>query len=135
MVTKRLIAIGGLVLGSSAAMAGLVNEFPVTVTLNADGSGSAAGSMTTARFSKDLVQYIGCGIRRFDDGAGGVFVFGFCQASTASEVLGFCESDNPALLSAIGDQDDFSFITFDWNSAGECTGIGNSTQSFYIPKF
>ena len=135
MRMKRLMAIGVLVLGSSAAMAGLVNEFPVTVTLNPDGSGSAAGSITTARFSKDLVQYIGCGIRRFDDGAGGVFVFGFCQASTATEVVGFCDSENPALLASIGDQDDFSFITFGWDAAGECTSIGNSTQSFYLPKF
>ncbi|HKR34322.1 MAG TPA: hypothetical protein VJT10_05755 [Steroidobacteraceae bacterium] len=135
MRMKRLMAIGVLVLGSSAAMAGLVNEFPVTVNLNPDGSGSAAGSITTARFSKDLVQYIGCGIRRFDDGAGGVFVFGFCQASTATEVVGFCDSENPALLASIGDQDDFSFITFGWNAAGECTSIGNSTQSFYLPKF
>lgn len=135
MRMKRLMAIGVLVLGSSAAMAGLVNEFPVTVNLNPDGSGSAAGSITTARFSKDLVQYIGCGIRRFDDGAGGVFVFGFCQASTATEVVGFCDSENPALLASIGDQDDFSFITFGWDAAGECTSIGNSTQSFYLPKF
>lgn len=134
MRTKQLLAIGALVLGSSAAMAGLVNEFPVTVTLNPDGSGSAAGNMATARFSKNIVEYIGCGIRRFDDGLGGVFVFGFCQASTATEVLGFCESENPALLASIGDQDDYSFITFSWNSAGQCTGIGNSTQSFYIPK-
>lgn len=134
MKTKQLLAIGALVLGSSAAMAGLVNDFPVQVTLNPDGSGSAAGSMTTARFSKNEVEYIGCGIRRFDDGVGGVFVFGFCQASTAEEVLGFCESENPALLASIGDQGDYSFITFTWDAAGQCQGIGNSTQSFYIPK-
>lgn len=134
MRMKRLIALGALVLGSSAAMAGLESEFPVAVTLNPDGSGSAAGSMTTARFSKNKVEYIGCGVRRFDDGAGGVLVFGFCQASTADEVLGFCNTENPALVASIGDQDDFSFITFSWNAAGECRTIGNSTQSFYIPK-
>lgn len=38
------------------------------------------------------------------------------------------------LLTSIGDQDDFSFITFSWNAEGTCLGIGNSTQSFYIPK-
>lgn len=72
MQMKRLIAIGALVLGSSAAMAGLLNEFPVAVTLNPDGSGSAAGSMSTARFSKNNVEYIGCGVRRVEDGVGGV---------------------------------------------------------------
>src|SRR4030095_11355383 len=105
MRMKRLMAIGVLVLGSSAAMAGLVNEFPVTVTLHPDGAGSAGGSMTTARFSKDLVQYIGCGIRRFDDGVGGVFAFGFCQASTANEVVGFCGGGNQGALPSIGHPD------------------------------
>jgi hypothetical protein len=134
MKTKQLLAIGALVLGSSVAMAGLVNEFPVAVTLNPDGSGTAAGNMGTARFSKNTVEYIGCGIRRFDDGVGGVLVFGFCQASTATGVIGFCESENPTLLASVGDQDDYSFITFSWNADGECLSIGNSTQSFYIPK-
>jgi hypothetical protein len=128
------ITAGALVLGSSVAMAGLVNDFPVAVTLNPDGSGTAVGSMTTARFSKNNVEYIGCGLRRNDDGAGGVFLFAFCQASTADEIVGFCETDNPALIASIGDQDDFSFIVFGWNAAGECRSIGNSTQSFYIPK-
>jgi hypothetical protein len=128
------ITAGALVLGSSVAMAGLVNDFPVAVTLNPDGSGTATGSMTTARFSKNNVEYIGCGLRRNDDGAGGVFLFAFCQASTADEIVGFCETDNPALIASIGDQDDFSFIVFGWNAAGECRSIGNSTQSFYIPK-
>jgi hypothetical protein len=138
MRTKQLMAqlmtCGALVLGSAAAMAGLVSEVPVTVTLNPDGSGNAAGSMTTARFSKNDVEYIGCGLRRIDDGAGGIVFFAFCQASTAAEVVGFCETDNPALIASISDQDDFSFITFGWNAAGECRSIGNSTQSFYIPK-
>ena len=41
---------------------------PVVVTLNADGSGAANGAQSTARFSKNKVEYIGCGVRRFDDG-------------------------------------------------------------------
>ena len=90
--------------------------------------------MSTARFSKNKVEYIGCGVRRFDDGLGGTIIFGFCQASTADGVLGFCQTESPFLIASIGDQDDFSFITFSWNAAGECRSIGNSTQSFYIPK-
>jgi hypothetical protein len=134
MRMKQLIAIGVLALGSSAAMAGLVTLTQVEVTLNPDGSGSALGSMSAARFSKNTVEYIGCGVRRFEDGVGGVFTFGFCQASTATAVLGFCESENPALLASIGDQDDYSFITFSWDANGVCRSIGNSTQSFYIPS-
>ena len=134
MRRKQGIAFGALVLVSSAAMAGLFQEFPVTVTVAPDGSGSANGSMGSARFSKDKFQFIGCGVRRFDDGVGGVFTFGFCQASTAAEVSGFCESENPDLLASIGGLSDYSFITFAWDSSGECTSIGGSTQSFHIPK-
>jgi hypothetical protein len=130
---KKGLALTVLALASSAALAGLVTDQPVTVTLNGDGSGNAAGSMTTARFSKNTVEFIGCGVRRIDDGAGGVILFAFCQAADAANVQGFCTTDNPDLIASIGDQDDFSFITFGWNAAGECSSIGNSTQSFYIP--
>lgn len=133
MRTKYVIAIAAVVLTSSAAWAGLEQPAPVVVTLNADGSGSANGAQSTARFSKNKVEYIGCGLRRFDDGLGGTFIFGFCQASTAGEVLGFCETENPLLISSIGDQDDYSFITFSWGADGVCRSLGNSTQSFYIP--
>ena len=131
---KQWIAVGVLALGSSATLAGLVSDVPVTVTLNADGSGNANGSMVTARFSKNDVEFIGCGVRRIDDGAGGVVLFAFCQAADAANVQGFCSTENPNLIASIGDQDDFSFITFSWNAAGECRSIGNSTQSFYIPR-
>jgi hypothetical protein len=134
MRMRQLISAAVLVLGASPAWAGLQTDAPVMVMLNADGSGSANGSMTTARFSKNKVEYIGCGVRRFDDGLGGVFIFAFCQASTADEVLGFCESENPALIASVSDQDDYSFITFSWGADGICRSIGNSTQSFYIPK-
>jgi hypothetical protein len=135
MRTKQWISIAGLfLLGTSAALAGLEQPAPVVVTLNGDGSGSANGAQSTARFAKNKVEYIGCGVRRFDDGLGNTFLFGFCQASTADEVLGFCQTESPLLLQSIGDTDDYSFITFSWNADGECRGIGNSTQSFYIPK-
>jgi hypothetical protein len=133
MRKKHLIAMGALALTSSAALAGLVTITPVSVTLNPDASGSAVGSLSAARFSKNEVEYIGCGVRRIATGTG-VVVFGFCQASTAAGVLGFCNSEDPALIASIGDQDDFSFITFSWDSAGLCRAIGNSTQSFYIPS-
>ena len=134
MTLKQWIAVGVLALGSSATLAGLVSDVPVTVTLNADGSGNANGSMVTARFSKNDVEFIGCGVRRIDDGAGGVVLFAFCQAADAANVQGFCSTENPNLIASIGDQDDFSFITFSWNAAGECRSIGISTQSFYSPR-
>ena len=80
MKLKQWIAVGLLAAGSSAALAGLVSEVPVTVTLNADGSGSAFGSMTTARFSKNDVEFIGCGLRRID-------IFQFCDPLTAKRMV------------------------------------------------
>ena len=132
MRMKQLMGIGGLVLGSSAAMAGLVQLTPVTVTLNPDGSGSANGSMTTARFSKNAIEFLGCGVRRIENSAGVVVTFGFCQAMTADNVNGICNTENPELIESIGDIDDFSFITFAWNADGVCRAIGASTQSIYI---
>lgn len=132
MRMRQVTAIGALALASSAALAGLVTITPVSVTLNPDASGSALGSMSAARFSKNDVEYIGCGVRRIESG-GGTVVFGFCQASTPAGVVGFCNTENPALIASIGDQDDFSFITFSWDATGVCRSIGNSTQSFYIP--
>src|SRR5687768_5909904 len=130
MRTRQLISIGVLALSSGVAMAGLVQSMPVAVTVNTDGSGTARGNMATARSSPNDVEYIGCGIRRHDDGAGGATASGFCQASDAEGVTGFCSSENMALLDAIQGIADYSYVTFSWNSKGQCQFIGISTQSF-----
>jgi hypothetical protein len=90
--------------------------------------------MATARFSKNKVELIGCGVRRLPDGVGGVFLFVFCQATTADEVAGFCSTDDPILAEGVSALSDNSFITFSWDADGTCRSIGSSTQSFYIPK-
>ncbi|HEY0659887.1 MAG TPA: hypothetical protein VGD21_00975 [Lysobacter sp.] len=114
-------------------MAGLVQPAVVEVTTNADGSGNAFGNMVTARFADNDVEFIGCGIRFFDDGAGGTFELGFCQAANSADEAGFCQTTRPDLLEAMKATGDYSFITFAWNPDGECRAIGFSTQSFYIP--
>jgi hypothetical protein len=129
----KLVTIGVLALISSIAMAGRVQPAPVTVTVNTDGSGQAHGDMATARSSANDVEYIGCGVRRHDNGAGGASAYGFCQAGDAAGVTGFCSTDNAELLDVIENVADYSFITFSWNNKGQCRMIGISTQSFYIP--
>ena len=129
----KLLAIGMLALCSTVATAGLVKSVPVTVTVNADGSGQASGSMATARASANDVEYIGCGVRRFENGAGGTSAHGFCQASDATGVTAACSTVNADLLDVIENVADYSFVTFSWNSDGQCGLIGVSTQSFYIP--
>jgi hypothetical protein len=133
MRMKQVISVAGLILGWSAAMAGLVQPAPVEVTLFGNGAGRAAGDMVSARFSKDSVAFIGCGVRRIYSIDGSFGVFGFCEARTSSGVTGTCFSQDPALIESLASISDYSFIIFSWNASGACTSIGNSTQSVYIP--
>ncbi|MEO1243225.1 MAG: hypothetical protein AAFX54_15045 [Pseudomonadota bacterium] len=130
---KRTAIIAGAMtaLLSSAAFGGAVQPFPVEVDLV---NLTANGDMVTARYSDNKVELIGCGIRKIEDGAGGVFSFGFCQARDADDVRGFCNTQNADLLDAIYASADYGFITFSWNEDGQCTRIGFSNQSFYLPK-
>ena len=40
----------------------------------------------------------------------------------------------PELVITMAATADFSFITFNWDENDECTRIGFSTQSFYLPE-
>jgi hypothetical protein len=51
-----------------------------------------------------------------------------------TDLQGFCETENPDLIQAIADQDGYFVVVFSWTADG-VPGIGNSTQSFYIPKY
>ena len=130
MKIVKWFSIPALVLGSSAAYAGLFSPVPVSVDVE---SGLALGDMTTARFSDNDVEIIGCGVRFSDDGKGGAATFGFCQAADAAGTVLFCSTVNTGLIEAIQNISAFSFITFTVDSeTGQCLNIGNSSQSFYI---
>lgn len=134
MKIRQLAGILLLAFFSSLAIAGMTQPAPIAVTLNGDGSGSAIGDMVTARYSENDIEFIGCGIRVYDDGAGGTFHYGFCQASDSAENRAFCTTQRSDILDVMKATSDYSFITFAWNTAGECTQIGFSTQSFYLPE-
>lgn len=134
MKTTTITAALVFALFSMLAIAGITQPAPVTVTLNVDGSGSATGDMTTARHSDNDVEFIGCGVRVYDDGAGGSFQWGFCQVGDSADNRGFCSTMRTDLLEIMKATSDYSYITFSWNTAGECDHIGFSTQSFYIPE-
>ena len=121
-----------LAIFSSIAVAGFIQ--PAVVLID-EVNMLVQGDMWTARTADNDVEYIGCGIRVTDAGAAGTFSFGFCQAIDADEVEAFCSTQNQDLLEAIKSTSDFSFITFGWDEDGECTRIGSSTQSFYLPNF
>ena len=132
---KQSLVAGVLMLFSSLAGAGFLQPAPVVVTLNGEGSGLATGDMVSARFAPDDVTFIGCGTRVADDGAGGTYKWGLCRAGDSASVQFTCFTEHPGLVDAMQATADFSFLTFAWNEFGECTRVGFSTQSFYIPDF
>jgi hypothetical protein len=119
-----------LALVSSVAVAGQAQPAAVEVDLV---NMSAHGDMRTARNDKDKDVFIGCGVRTLVGGAE-PFYFGFCQAEDAEGERIVCSTLDPDLLFAMNATADNSFVTFSWNEVDECTRIGFSTQSFYLPK-
>lgn len=132
MKLKIAAAICGASMLVPLAFAGTTQPAPVIVDLDAN---FAQGDMLTARDAKSDDVFIGCGTRSFDDGFGGTFEFGFCQAQDEEVERGFCNTTNPGLTEAMGRLDGTSFVTFSWDpNTGECTRVGSSTQSFYLDK-
>lgn len=136
MHTKNLFTLLATMLFSVSVYAGLEQPAPVQIDMD---NGFAGGDMIAARNSTNEFEFIGCGTRVFDDGAGGTFSWGFCQASLEEEAPVTCfVYDNPALMEGINIISDSSYITFSWDDDGAgnltCTRIGSSTQSFYLEK-
>ncbi len=132
MKIRNLLSITALTLIAGVAFAGLVQ--PAVVFID-EANMFAQGDMWTARTANNDVEFIGCGIRVFDDGASPPLFFGFCQAQDSAEVLIVCSTFSADLVEAIKGISDTSFLTFSWNASFDCTRIGTSTQSFYLPKF
>jgi len=136
MKTRFLLAAAVLTMIGGVAFAGAQNSVPVQIDFDLM---TALGDQVTARTAMNDVELIGCGSRTTDDGMGGMFAFGFCQAtdSEANNILCFTFNDN--LIDAIEALSAYSFISFNWQDDGaggfECTSVRSSTQSFYVPNF
>lgn len=137
MNKKNFLFLVATLLFSITSYAGYVQPAPVEITLTATG-GSAQGDVITARNSDNEFAAIGCGIRAYDDGAGGAWHWGFCQVQTEENNMLNCQTQNAELLTGIGSVSDSSFISFSWTDDGTgnltCTRVGSSTQSFYLQK-
>lgn len=131
MTRKFTLAIA-LMAFATTAEAGFTQPAEVDVDLVA---GLAQGDQVSARYTADAIQYIGCGTRRRALAAGGYFDNGFCQARDAAGEQITCTTTDSGLLEAIHSSGDYGFVTFSWDVAtSECTRIGFSNQSFYLPK-
>lgn len=116
---------------SSAVFGGSYQPAELKIDL---ASRQASGDMFTARHTDDDKAMIGCGVRHYLSGDE-VVQYAFCQANSSKVETGaFCETDNPAMVAAISAITTYSYIVFHWDKTGECTFIGNSAQSFYLPK-
>lgn len=128
---KMLAATAAAAVFSGVAIAGMIQPAPVDVDLTTNFAG---GDMLSARHAPNKNEFIGCGVRKFDDGAGGATAFGFCQAEDAAGERAFCNTSNEDLLDAIEASADYGYVTFSWDPATQtCTRIGFSNQSFYVP--
>jgi hypothetical protein len=134
MKTKHLLSIVPLALLAGVVYAGLEQPALVAVDLV---NMAANGDQHTARTSAGDTELIGCGSRSIDDGTGNAFRFGFCQATDADGDTITCFTQDAELLNEMRANSDYAFITFGWQDDGsggaECTRVGYSTQSFYLP--
>lgn len=127
----KILLIMLVALTSGSTMAGVVNDFNVTIDLT---ERTAMGNMKTARFSADAEEFIDCGTRTARNPDGTIFYWSFCQAGlSTSEENAFCFTQDIELINQIRSMSTYSFVTFRWDESGECTYVGQSTQSFYIP--
>jgi hypothetical protein len=116
--------VAGVVLVSGAASAGSKYEYPVSVSKAADGSGTASGSIGSARASSDSSQSILC----YGTGA-----YHSCWAVDASGKSLGCTSSDAATMAAMRSVGPSSYVYFNVNSAGTCTYFLVETGSIFHP--
>jgi len=128
MKLKQVLFGAILALAGGVAAAGSYRPAPLTIDLT---DRLAVGDMYSARLSDNPNAFIGCGIRSPIPG----YTYAFCQAQLApgDDQVVQCFTEDAAFIATIGAMDDFSYILFRWDADGNCTYVGNSTQSFYLP--
>lgn len=90
--------------------------------------GEASGSLSTARFSDSTVESIGCEVH-----ASGTTSTGFCEAVDAAGNTANCYTDAPEMIVAMRGINEYSYLRFEWNGGGQCTGITTGAGSRYLP--
>jgi hypothetical protein len=128
MKMQHMLSAIALSLVASVAWAGFTQPVPVEIDFT---NRWARGDMSTARNSANPFEYIGCGVRNFAGGSN----FAFCQAGLGEATGQYltCFTYDPLLIDAIKAIGDFSYVQFDWDADFNCTHVGISTQSFYLP--
>lgn len=131
MLRKMTIGLT-LAMLATTAQAGLTQPAEVDVDL---ANNFAEGDQVSARYSVNLTEFIGCGMRKRLTASGTYFTSGFCQAEDKAGEKILCQTLDAGLIDAMGSSGAYAFITFSWDPTTlDCTRIGFSNQSFYLPK-
>jgi hypothetical protein len=118
----------------SEAHAGLRSPVPVAAVRYSNGQVYAAGNMSTARYSADAIQWIGCSTYTFATGTQYIS----CGAKNASGFYVGCSINTTqtgywnfrdAFL-AVGD---YSYISFSSDTQGRCSNISVQDYSYQLP--
>jgi hypothetical protein len=104
-----------VLLASPSALAGLKTFGDVSIN---DSAMVASGELGAARSTTDTRQYLSCQTAA-DTGSS----LGQCFAVDANGVFRSCYTFNPQLVATIRSLNGDSYLVFDWNANGECTGV------------
>ena len=119
------LTLAALMLTTTFANAGAKRSYPVSITKNADGSGTASGSTASARSSADANQEVYCSL-----GAN----TGACVLKDATGKTLACSTSDAAMVEIIRHFGTDSFLQISANTAGACTSVRVSNMSSLAPK-
>jgi hypothetical protein len=88
--------------------AGAVLNHQVQITYRTDNTFDARGALTTARYSADSRQYIGCRVSAYANGSRSAT----CAAQTSTDNLASCSTSDPKLIEKIQKMTDSSYVSF-----------------------
>jgi hypothetical protein len=119
------LALVALTLTATIAHAGAKRAYPVAITKNADGSGTASGSVASARSSADANQEVYCSLGTNT---------GACVLKDATGKSLACSTADSAMVEIIRHFGSDSFLQISVNTAGTCTSVRVSNMSSLAPK-
>ena len=106
--------------------AGFVYNQQVKITYGTDNTFSAGGVLTTARYSADSRQYIGCRVSAYANGSRSAY----CAAQTSTDATAYCSTSDPKLIEKIQKMTDSSYVSFTGNrTTAACSNIGIANYS------
>jgi hypothetical protein len=91
--------------------AGQVVNQQVQITYGTNNTFVATGALTTARYSADSRQYIGCRVSAYANGSRSAT----CAAQTSTDNLAYCSTSDPKLIEKIQTMTDSSYVHFRGN--------------------